>query len=185
MDLTASSTSWIWAFKSSSSKSNSQSERLSQHDNMGNLNFNLQVAKGGNSLNPFVASAQETGTGTGTASVSSPTANAASGNIGGSVEDQGFDQGMVTRARIAHGTIMGLAFALFFPLGGIIIRVLSFRGLIWVHAGLQMLTYTLALAGMGLGVYISLKPDNQVCRVLFTSVYPPSFIVLTSSFVSN
>lgn len=185
MDLTASSTSWIWAFKSSSLKSNSQSESLSEHDNMGNLNFNLQVAKGGNSLNPFVASAQATGTGTGTASVSSPTADAASGNIGGSVEDQGFDQGMVTRARIAHGTIMGLAFALFFPIGGIIIRVLSFRGLIWVHAGLQMLTYTLALAGMGLGVYIALKPNDQVRHVLFTSFYSPSFLVLVSSFVLN
>lgn len=136
---------------------------------MGNLNFNLQVAKGGNSLNPFIASAQATGSGT--ASGSTPTTTAASGNIGGSVEDQGFDEGMVTRAKIAHGTIMGLAFALFFPIGGIIIRVLSFRGLIWVHAGLQMLTYTLALAGMGLGVYIALKPHNQVRGVLFPLLF--------------
>ena len=168
MDLTASSTSWIWAFKGSSSKSDSQTATLTQHDVMGNLNFNLQVAKGGNSLNPFIASAQATGSGT--ASGSTPTTTAASGNIGGSVEDQGFDEGMVTRAKIAHGTIMGLAFALFFPIGGIIIRVLSFRGLIWVHAGLQMLTYTLALAGMGLGVYIALKPDNQV-RGLFPLLF--------------
>lgn len=165
MDLTASSTPWIWAFKGSSPKSDSQTERLDQHDNMGNLNFNLQVAKGGNSLNPFVASAQVSGSVT--ASGSSPTATAASGDIGGSVEDQGFDEGMVTRARIAHGTIMGLAFALFFPIGGIIIRVLSFRGLIWVHAGLQILTYTLALVGMGLGVYIALKPNDQVRSVFF------------------
>lgn len=171
MDLTASSTSWIWAFKGSSPKSNSLTQSLSEHDNMGNLNFNLQVAKGGNSLNPFVASAQATGTGT--ASVGSPTADAASGNIGGSVDDQGFDQGLVTRARIAHGTIMGLAFVLFFPIGGIIIRVLSFRGLIWVHAGLQLLTYTLALAGMGLGVYIALKPDDQVRLILANSFYSP------------
>lgn len=176
MDLTASSTAWIWAFKSSSVKSNSQSENIPEHENMGNLNFNLQVAKGGNSLNPFVASAQASGTGT--ASGSSPTATAASGNIGGSVEDQGFDEGMVTRARIAHGTILGLAFVLFFPIGGIIIRVLSFRGLIWVHAGLQIFTYTLTIAGMGLGVYIALKPNNQVRRVLFTTSSSPSFPVL-------
>lgn len=182
MDLTASSTSWIWAFKGSSSKSDSQTASLTQHDIMGNLNFNLQVAKGGNSLNPFIASAQATGSGT--ASGSTPTTTAASGNIGGSVEDQGFDEGMVTRAKIAHGTIMGLAFALFFPIGGIIIRVLSFRGLIWVHAGLQMLTYTLALAGMGLGVYIALKPDNQV-RGLFTSHSSFSPLILIYSFVLN
>lgn len=149
---------------------------------MGSLNFNLQVAKGGNSLNPFVASAQSTGTANGTAS---PTPITGSDNIGGSVEDQGFDEGMVTRAKIAHGTILGLAFAIFFPIGGIIIRVLSFRGLIWVHAGLQMLTYALALAGMGLGVYIAIKPNNQVRRVLSTSFYSPSFPVLISFFVSN
>lgn len=149
---------------------------------MGSIDFNLQVAKGGNSLNPFVASAQSTGTANGTAS---PTPITSSGNIGASVEDQGFDEGMVIRARIAHGTILGLAFALFFPIGGIIIRVLSFRGLIWVHAGLQMLTYALALAGMGLGVYIAIKPNNQVRRVLSTSFYSPSFPVLISSFVLN
>lgn len=147
---------------------------------MGSLNFNLQVAKGGNSLNPFVASAQSTGTANGTASPTPIT-----GSIGGSVEGPGFDEGMVTRAKIAHGTIMGLAFAIFFPIGGIIIRVLSFRGLIWVHAGLQLLTYALALAGMGLGVYIAIKPNDQVRRVLSTSFYSPSFPVLISSFVSN
>ena len=148
---------------------------------MGNLKFNLQTAKGGNSLNPFFASAQATGSGT--ASAGLPAATATSGNVGGSVEDQGFDQGMVTRARIAHGTIMGLAFALFFPIGGIIIRVLSFRGLIWVHAGLQTLTYTLVLAGMGLGVYIARKPDNQVRSLSVNISY--SSLLLVSSFGLN
>lgn len=145
---------------------------------MGNLNFNLQAAKGGNSLNPFVASAQTNGSGT--ASAGLPTATTASGTVN---NDPGFDQALGTRAKIAHGTIMGLAFALLFPIGGIIIRVLSFRGLIWVHAGLQMLSYTLALAGMGLGVFLALKPDNQVRSLSAITSY--SSLLLVSSFVLN
>lgn len=148
---------------------------------MGNLNFNLQAAKGGNSLNPFFASAQATGSGT--ASAGLPTATAASRNVGGSVGDPGFNIDVRNRAQIAHGTIMGLAFALLFPTGGIIIRVLSFRGLIWVHAGLQTLTYTLALAGMGLGVYIALKPDNRVRNLSVITSY--SSLLHVSSFGLN
>lgn len=145
---------------------------------MGNIKFDLQAAKGGNSLNPFSSSAQATGSGT--ASAGLPAATTPSVNAGGSDGSQGFDRGMVTRARIAHGTIMGLAFALFFPMGGIIIRVLSFRGFIWVHAGLQTFTYALVLAGMGLGVYIARKPDNQVCSLPVITSY--SSLLLVSSF---
>lgn len=65
-------------------------------------------------------------------------------------------------AVITHGTIMGFAFAFLFPLGAIIMRVASFRGLVWVHAGIQMFAYLLALAGLGLGVYIAIYPDSQV-----------------------
>ena len=58
---------------------------------------------------------------------------------------------------------MGFAFAFLFPLGAILIRVASFRGLIWVHAAIQSLAYALALAGLGLGIYIAVYPDSQVC----------------------
>lgn len=65
-------------------------------------------------------------------------------------------------AVITHGTFMGFAFAFLFPLGAIIIRSASFRGLVWVHAGIQILAYTLALVGLGLGVYIAIYPESQV-----------------------
>jgi len=42
-------------------------------------------------------------------------------------------------------------------------RTASFRGLVWVHAGIQLFAYILALAGFGLGVYIAIYPDSQVC----------------------
>ena len=57
---------------------------------------------------------------------------------------------------------MGVAFVAFFPLGAIAVRVLSFRGLIWWHAATQIFGYVLALAGMGLGVWIAIDPDYVV-----------------------
>ena len=73
--------------------------------------------------------------------------------------------GVHHNAVITHGTVMGFAFAFLFPLGAILIRVASFRGLIWVHAAIQSLAYALALAGLGLGIYIAVYPDSQVCHL--------------------
>lgn len=72
-------------------------------------------------------------------------------------------------AVVTHGTVMGFAFAFLFPLGAILIRVASFRRLIWVHAAIQSLAYALALAGLGLGIYIAVYPSSQVLsQPLFT-----------------
>ena len=64
---------------------------------------------------------------------------------------------------ITHGTFMGFAFAFLFPLGAIIIRIAPVRGLVWIHAGIQAFAYLLALVGLGLGVYIAVYPESQVC----------------------
>ncbi|KAI9719820.1 MAG: hypothetical protein M1812_003309 [Candelaria pacifica] len=66
----------------------------------------------------------------------------------------------VTRAErhrivVTHGLVMALAFAVFFPLGAIVIRLFSFKGLMWIHAGWQIFAWILALAGLGLGVWIA------------------------------
>ncbi|KAF2834501.1 iron reductase domain protein [Patellaria atrata CBS 101060] len=60
---------------------------------------------------------------------------------------------------IAHGVLACLAFAIFFPVGGILIRVFSFPGLVWVHAAFQVMSYFLFIAGAGLGLYIATKAD--------------------------
>lgn len=86
---------------------------------------------------------------------------------------------------ITHGTIMGFAFAFLFPLGAIIIRTLSFRGLVWVHAALQILAYTLALAGLGLGVYIAIYLDSQVCSLNLRNVELQRFQANTSTICSS
>lgn len=163
MDLTSSDTQWIWAIKSGNAiKSNSQSlTSLVQHDTMGKINFDLTVARGGNSLNPFVAQASASGTVSSGSSPTSP-ATTGSGNTGATSDGFSLDFKKRNRAMIAHGAVMGLAFALFFPIGSILIRVFSFRGLVWVHAATQLLAYALSIAGLGLGVYLALKPFREV-----------------------
>lgn len=153
MDLTSSSTTWIWAYKNGSPLgSDSQSERLEQHDVMASFEFNLADATGGNSLNPFAAQTASSG----------GVSTGGSGGSGGSSDIEN-EIKKVRRVKIAHGTIMGLAFVIVYPLGAILIRLLSFSGLVWVHAATQGFAYILALTGLGLGVYIALKPERQVC----------------------
>ena len=65
---------------------------------------------------------------------------------------------------------MGFAFAFLFPLGAILIRTASFRRLVWVHAGIQIFAYILALTGLGLGVYIAIYPDSQVRTPTMNSI---------------
>lgn len=169
MDLSSSSTQWIWAVKGGSAiQSNKQDSSLSQHDNMGNINFDLTVAKGGNSLNPFAAQAAPSGT---TSSGSFPTspATSGSGDTGASSSDGAKDLKGRNKAMVAHGAVMGLAFALIFPIGSILIRIFSFPGLLWVHAGTQLLAYTLAIVGLGLGIYIASTP-TRVVRLFSPSV---------------
>ncbi|KAF2101874.1 hypothetical protein NA57DRAFT_64539 [Rhizodiscina lignyota] len=55
----------------------------------------------------------------------------------------------------AHGILAALCFVVFLPIGGIIIRVLSFPGLIWLHAAMQIVGYIMFIAAFGLGIYIA------------------------------
>lgn len=61
----------------------------------------------------------------------------------------------ISHAKIAHGTIMCLAFVIFFPAGSFMIRLGRFKGVVYVHMGIQLFAYMMALAGMGLGIYVS------------------------------
>lgn len=64
------------------------------------------------------------------------------------------------RMAIAHGILMGITFAVLFPLGSIIMRAFNFRGLVWVHAGWQGVAYAIAIAGLGLGVWVAINTDQ-------------------------
>lgn len=56
---------------------------------------------------------------------------------------------------IVHATLMGAAFVLFMPLGVFLIRLTSFKGLVWAHAGIQVFAYIVALAAFGLGAWLA------------------------------
>ena len=176
MDFTDSNSGWIWAIKNGAAiASNSASADINLHSKQGDFTFDLTKARGGDSLNPFQA-ATATGTaagGTNPTSASSPNGSGAGGDqssgdqssqeiSSGSSSGGGGEGSRKTRARavIAHGTIMGAAFALFFPIGAVVIRLFSFPGLVWVHAATQMFSYAVAVVGMGLGIYIAVTPSQ-------------------------
>lgn len=179
MDFSSSSSDWIWAIKDGSAlSSDSQSANLQQHSEYDSFHFDLTVARGGSSLNPFVSTASTQTAAGGAVSTSGLSAGSPQetstgyhgGFTGGSGDGAGGAAGAYTsiaanfskrnRAVIAHGTLMGLAFALLFPSGSLFIRLFSFPGLVWVHAALQVFTYALAIAGLGLGVYIAVWPSQ-------------------------
>jgi hypothetical protein len=55
---------------------------------------------------------------------------------------------------IAHGVLAALAFVIFFPIGSILVRLGSFRGVWIVHGILQLFGYIIYVAAFGLGVWM-------------------------------
>ncbi|KAL9612977.1 MAG: hypothetical protein Q9167_002454 [Letrouitia subvulpina] len=165
---------------------------ISQHDSNGEFTFDLTEAKGGNSLNPFVEtkaaspSAASGGSSPSGPASSSPSENGNDSNPGNSGNseagsssnspsyssgsEEGSDSGSSetkpssTRrnALIAHGVLMSLTFVIFFPLGAILLRTLALDNLISLHGRFQAFAYVVALAGMGLGIYIAVRPTYLI-----------------------
>lgn len=171
VDLTGSSSSWIWAVKDGSAiRSSSQSINLAQHDDMDEFKLDLTKARGGSSLNPFAAASSpssssssnhsSTATSSGTSSSTSTSSSSSDGSSEGGEGD--VDMAKLTRITLTHGAVMGLAFVLFYPAGAMLIRLATFKGVLWVHAAVQAFASVLALVGLGLGVYIGVTPDYQV-----------------------
>lgn len=164
MDLKSSSTSWIWSVKDGSAlNTNDQAANLQIHSVRGAFKFDLTKAAGGNSVNPFqdaTATSTAAGGAAPTSAVSGansgPNANSDSSSSGASSDDSG-SKAIGHRIVIAHGVIMALAFLIFFPLGALTIRLLSRPGTVWVHAGAQVFAYCMAIAGLGLGVWLAIN----------------------------
>ncbi|EME89786.1 wall-associated receptor kinase-like protein [Pseudocercospora fijiensis CIRAD86] len=66
----------------------------------------------------------------------------------------GFELSTYRTKLIAHAVLATLAFGFFFPVGGIMIRLASFRGLWWIHGLFQIFAYILYIAAFALGVYM-------------------------------
>lgn len=60
---------------------------------------------------------------------------------------------------LAHAVMACVAFAFLFPIGGIMIRLGSFRGLWIVHGIFQIFAYLLYVAAFAIGVYMAANLD--------------------------
>ena len=54
----------------------------------------------------------------------------------------------------AHGTLMGLAFVIFFPMGAFLIRASHSKVILWIHIVCQMTGWILMVAGLVIGIRI-------------------------------
>ena len=145
MDFTGSSANWIHAYKSGDPlNSDDPAADIAMHDGYAPFQWNLQNAKGGSSVNPFVTAAANTPSASNTTD---------SGSTMGS--GQGFSDSILT----AHAVLAGLAFVAFFPFGAILIRVANFTGVTWVHAACQLSGYSMLIAAFGLGIYMAVQGD--------------------------
>ena len=61
----------------------------------------------------------------------------------------------IATVRIAHAVLAACAFLLFFPAGGIILRVSNHYHTVWVHALVQGFAFILFTASAGMGIYMA------------------------------
>jgi len=161
MDLSSTSSNWIYAYKAGSAlNSDSVSASIQQHDNYGTFTLNLAAATGGSgNVNPFTTmSASNTGM---TSMSGNSTTNSTMTDMGSSTMESS-PQNVISDGTVAHGIMGTAAFVLLFPSGSIVMRVFNFKGLIWLHVGIQVLGYLVALALMETGVWIAVN-NEEVC----------------------
>ncbi|KAL4880206.1 hypothetical protein BJY04DRAFT_82004 [Aspergillus karnatakaensis] len=54
----------------------------------------------------------------------------------------------------AHGIVMGLAFAVLFPLGAILLRLIRSKAGVYIHIAIQLLAFVLMIAGLATGIRV-------------------------------
>ncbi|KAK4499001.1 hypothetical protein PRZ48_009513 [Zasmidium cellare] len=137
MDFRSSNGQWIYAAKSGSPlESDDLNEELSVHDLHNSFTWDFTAAKGGNDVNPFLATATSNTTTTSTGGGSATPSN-------------------ITSIMIAHGVMACLVFVILLPVGGMLVRLATFTGVIKVHIAIQLLAWSIFVAAFGLGAYMS------------------------------
>ena len=131
MNLQSSSSDWVYAhLQGSPINSDAMDAPISQHDGEGGFQWDLTKATGGPDVNPFINAGANTTT--------------ASASAGGRQSQ--------TRMAQAHGALAAIAFVAIFPMGAILVRMASFRGLAWFHGGWQVFGYVVFIVAAGLGI---------------------------------
>ncbi|KAK6441938.1 hypothetical protein LTR95_001826 [Oleoguttula sp. CCFEE 5521] len=137
MDFSSSAANWIYANKFGYPiQSDDLDAGIQQHGNeYGTWSWEFATARGSNDANPFLAT-----------NVLSPI-----------VVNKSYSRSTVM---VAHGVMASLAFLVFFPIGGILVRVANFSGLVWVHAATQMLAWLIYLIAFAMGVWLAINTND-------------------------
>jgi hypothetical protein len=138
MSFTDANSNWIFAYKTGSS--DSVDVPVARHSTYGSITFSLQHAAGGSTLNPFES----------TAAAMSPSGSSSGSSSSSSGGGSSFPSNFKAFL-IAHAVLAPVAFVLFFPLGAISTRLMSFKGLIWFHAGWMIFTHMIVSCKHGYG----------------------------------
>ncbi|KAH8699119.1 hypothetical protein BGW36DRAFT_426796 [Talaromyces proteolyticus] len=133
-DLSSSSSTWVWAVKYGSPlNTNSLAASINIHDVEGIAAIDLQQATGGTSDNPFATSNNIN-----SSSSSHPISTVGTGSL--------------EKRRKAHAIIMILVFVIFFPSFALMLHIIPYSKIVYVHASFQLFTLALAIAGFGIGI---------------------------------
>lgn len=129
MDLKADTTTWSGAGLQGPALNSTDLElNIQKHFVRATWPWNMADARGGDDRNPF------------TIAEDSPPPR----KLGG----------VGTPTAVAHGVLASLAFLIMFPSGAIFIRFARFRGLVWIHAAVQLTGYFVYVAAAGLGIHM-------------------------------
>jgi Cytochrome domain of cellobiose dehydrogenase len=162
MSPTSGQSNWIWGIKHGSAlNSGDVSADILAHDAYGAFTFDLPAGTSSDSANPFVQAATETQSAGSSPSSSSGDSDESSSesSSSGSSASSGESESPNSRIREAHGVIMALVFVLLFPLGALTIYLPFSRKTLFVHAPLQLLSASLLIAGVVLGVVLGVRID--------------------------
>lgn len=162
MDLTSSSTNWIYAYKVGSAlNSDSVSTSIDPHDGHGTFTLDLNAATGGDgTVNPF--------TGKTTWASNTSTNSSLSSDNSTTSTDITPQEVQVEQGTLAHGIMGAVAFVFLFPSGSMVMRVFNFKHVLWVHVGLQIIGYLVALTVMETGVWIAVN-NGEVCPIILVN----------------
>ncbi|KAK6597168.1 integral membrane protein [Botrytis cinerea] len=142
---TSTSSNWIAAWNSGSALDTTDtSTSIRQHSgsNHKSFTFDLSQAQLESDSNPFTSTSAATTSSSGNSTGSSSSSSSSSSS--GLSPIQTYD--------MAHGIIMGITVVLLFPLGALSMRVF---GRPWLHAILQILSFSFLVVGLGLGIKLA------------------------------
>lgn len=146
MDFSKAFTDWNYVAKFGEPlRADDVKTSLHRHDVSDQFSWELKEARGGHLQNPFMVEAAN----------SSSSLALAQAHSQSQSQNPHATQRPYRSLHIIHGGLAGLAFLVMFPAGGIIIRLENFSRGIWVHAGMQIVAWSIAIGAAGISFYLA------------------------------